>query len=89
MGKTSDLYDALSDVQLREFYNAWVKGEKSKFDIEEEIGDGYSRGQGITRAWRGRLGIETKGVDWKDLRIAELEEMLEEMIEKAERKKRW
>ena len=79
MGKHSAKYDALSDVQLREYYNSWARGEKSKFDIEEELDDVYSRGQGITRAWRGRLGIETKGVDWKDLLIEELLERVREL----------
>ena len=77
--KYADMYDALSDVKLREYYNAWTRGEMSKFDIEYEIGDLHSRGQGITRAWRTRLDIETVGVDWKDLRIAGLEERVREL----------
>lgn len=52
----------VSKTQLRGWYNAFQRGERSKVEIERtELGDTTSRGKYITRLWAQELGIRGLG----------------------------
>jgi hypothetical protein len=45
---------------LQKFLRQWESGDKSKEDIERELGFTTAKGKAITRLWESKLNVDTR-----------------------------